>query len=115
MSFEDAMSTKGQASQSRFIKENESRFWVRARRNRMLAEWTCDLTDESNQAYLKLLLDEDFARRDNEGILLLKIKNDLAGFGVFLSMDEIEDVCERFERQAWLEFTGGPAGPTVRG
>ena len=107
MVFEDAMSAKGQASQARFIQENEARFWVRARRNKKLAEWTCDLTDESNQAYLRLLLDEDFARRDSEGILLLKIKNDLAGFGVFLSMAEIEDVCSRFEQQAWAEFHAG--------
>lgn len=103
MSFEDMMSGKGLVSQNRFIHEHEAQFWVRARRNRMLADWTCDLTDESNQAYLRLLLDEDFARRD-EGILLLKIKNDLAGFGVFLSMAEIQDVCRRFEQQALIEI-----------
>ncbi|HSV29734.1 MAG TPA: ATPase inhibitor subunit zeta [Candidatus Omnitrophota bacterium] len=104
MAFEDAMSSKGQVSQARFVHENETRFWVRARRNRLLAEWACDLTDETSQAYLRLLLDEDFARRDSEGILLLKIKNDLAGFGVFLPIEEIKDMCDRFERQAWLEM-----------
>lgn len=103
MSYQDAMSAKGQVSQNRFIHEHEMRFWLRARRNKMLAEWTCDLTDESNQAYHRLLLDEDFARRENDGFLLLKIKNDLAGFGVFLSMAEIEDVCRRFEDLALVE------------
>lgn len=102
MNFDHVMSGKGQVSQNRFIHEHEMQFWVRARRNRMLAEWACDLTDESNQAYLKLLLDEDFARHD-EGILLLKIKNDLAGFGVFLPMAELQDVCRRFEEQALIE------------
>ena len=80
--------------------------WIRARRNQLLAKWACDLTDEDNQNYLKLLLDADFARVSTtaaEGFLMLKIRNDLMGFGIFLSSAELRDVCSRFERQAMLE------------
>lgn len=110
MALVDTMAAKGHIAQARFIADREAAFWVRAGRNRKLAEWACSLTDEDNQAYLRLLLDEDFARRDNEGILLLKIKNDLAGFGIFLSTEEIADVCARFEQDAWLEYTEQNSG-----
>jgi hypothetical protein len=41
-----------------------------------------------------------------EGFLMLKIRNDLMGFGIFLSPEELRDVCARFERQALLERQG---------
>lgn len=85
---------------------HEAEFWIRARRNHLLADWACDLTDENNQAYLKLLLDTDFAKAETTAaadFLMLKIRNDLMGFGVFLSAEELREVCRRFERQAWLE------------
>ncbi|CAA7616092.1 conserved hypothetical protein [Magnetospirillum sp. LM-5] len=100
---------KGATSQVNFIANQEAAFWVRARRNRLLAEWFSDLTDEDSQSYLKLLLDEDFARvesREAERWILLKIRNDLLGFGVLQSLDDLRDRFQRFERQAWLERTG---------
>lgn len=102
----DTFSAKGCTNQVNFVADREAAFWVRARRNRLLADWACDLTDENNQAYLKQLLDADFAKVESkaaEGFLMLKIRNDLMGFGVFLSAEELKDVYERFERQAWLE------------
>lgn len=102
----DTFGAKGLTSQVNFVNENEAAFWIRARRNQLLAKWACDLTDEDNQAYLKLLLDADFARVSttaSEGFLMLKIRNDLMGFGVFLSSAELKDVCARFERQALVE------------
>lgn len=97
---------KGSTNQASFVADRETAFWVRARRNHLLADWACDLTDENNQAYLKLLLDADFAKVESkaeEGFLMLKIRNDLMGFGVFLSAEDLKDVYQRFERQAWLE------------
>lgn len=102
----DGFAAKGASSQNAFTAAAESGFWVRARRNRLLADWACDLTDENNQAYLRLLLDADFAKVESkaeEGFLMLKIRNDLMGFGVFLSSQHLKDVCAGFERQAWLE------------
>lgn len=106
MSVLDAFSAKSGNSQAGFVHDSEAGFWIRARRNRLLADWTCDLTDEDNQAYLRLLLDADFAKVESkavEGFLMLKIRNDLMGFGVFLSAQDIKDVCLRFEQQAWQE------------
>lgn len=106
MSILDTFAAKGTTSQANFVGAAERAFWVRARRNRLLADWACDLTDENNQAYLRLLLDADFAKvetRAEEGFLMLKIRNDLMGFGIFLSPDELKDVYRRFERQALLE------------
>ncbi|WP_142847872.1 ATPase inhibitor subunit zeta [Telmatospirillum sp. J64-1] len=97
---------KGSTSQAKFVNEREAEFWVRARRNRLLAEWACGLTDESSQNYLKVLLDIDFAKagdHDREDFLLVKIRNDLMGFGVFLPLSEIRDMLERFEEQARRE------------
>jgi hypothetical protein len=102
----ETFGAKASTSQANYVAHSEAAFWVRARRNRLLADWACDLTDENNQAYLKLLLDADFAKVNStakEGFLMLKIRNDLMGFGVFLSAEELKEVCERFERQAWLE------------
>ncbi|MGE5517213.1 MAG: ATPase inhibitor subunit zeta [Bacteroidota bacterium] len=102
----DTFAAKASTSQAAFVGNAEETFWVRARRNHLLADWACDLTDENNQAYLRLLLDADFAKvetRAEEGFLMLKIRNDLMGFGVFLTADQMKDVCAWFERQAWLE------------
>lgn len=100
---------KGATSQANFVNRQEALFWVRARRNKLLADWACDLTDENNQAYLRVLLDVDFAKvgsDDAVAFLLVKIRNDLMGFGIFLPLAEIEDVHRRFETQARLEFNG---------
>jgi hypothetical protein len=102
----EAFNAKGKLSQSGFVSQSEAAFWVRARRNKLLAQWTCDLTDEDNQAYLRLLLDADFAKistAEGENFLLLKIKNDLMGFGVFLSTEQLNQIFEHFELQAWRE------------
>ncbi len=102
----EAFNAKNKLSQSGFVSQSEAAFWVRAKRNKLLAQWTCDLTDEDNQAYLKLLLDADFAKvttTEGENFLLLKIKNDLMGFGVFLSTEQLNQVFEHFELQAWRE------------
>lgn len=102
----DTFHAKGLTSQIVYRNADEAAFWVRARRNRLLAGWVCDLTDEDSQNYLRLLLDADFARVSTsaiEGFLMLKIRNDLMGFGIFLSPAELREVCQRFEQQAWLE------------
>ena len=100
---------KGVTSQVNFIAVQESAFWIRAKRNRLLAEWFSDLTDENTQSYLKLLLDEDFARAeslDKENWILLKIRNDLMGFGIFMTPEQMREVFEGCERQALLERLG---------
>lgn len=97
---------KGATAQASFVNRQEALFWVRSRRNKLLADWACDLTDENNQAYLRVLLDVDFAKVESEdavAFLLVKIRNDLMGFGIFLPMAEIADVYRRFETQARLE------------
>lgn len=104
--FIHTVDAKGMTSQMNFVANQEAGFWARARRNQMLARWFSDLTDENDQSYLKLLLDADFAKvetREAELWILVKIRNDLKGFGVFLPMAELRDVSLRFERQAWLE------------
>jgi len=109
MSIVDTFHAKASTNQATFVADREAPFWVRARRNKLLAEWVCDLTDEDNQNYLKLLLDADFAKVDSkatEGFLMLKIRNDLMGFGIFLTPDQLVDVCARYERQALLERQG---------
>ncbi|RAU20998.1 hypothetical protein CU669_15545 [Paramagnetospirillum kuznetsovii] len=97
---------KGATSQMNFIAGQESAFWVRVRRNRLLADWFSDLTDENVQSYLKLLLDADFAKVEDtaaEQWILVKIRNDLMGFGIFLSMAEMQALLGRFHTQAVLE------------
>lgn len=106
MAILDTFHAKGLTSQAAYRSRDEAAFWIRARRNRLLAGWACDLTDEDSQNYLRLLLDADFARVSTsatEGFLMLKIRNDLMGFGIFLSSAELKDVCRRFEQQALLE------------
>lgn len=103
----DAYGAKAGASQAAFVHGREAAFWLRARRNRLLADWTCDLTDENNQAYLRLLLDEDFARWGDDAFLMVKIKNDLMGFGVFLTDAQLAEVCQGLERQVLAESEEG--------
>lgn len=112
MAILETFHAKGLTSQASYRNRDEAAFWVRARRNRLLAAWVCDLTDEDSQNYLRLLLDADFARVSTsaeEGFLMQKIRNDLMGFGIVLSPAELKDVCQRFERQAWLEHQEPPA------
>jgi hypothetical protein len=110
----DTFHAKGLTSQAAYRSKDEAAFWIRARRNRLLAGWVCDLTDEDGQNYHRLLLDADFARVSTsatEGFLMLKIRNDLMGFGIFLSSAELTDVCRRFERQALIEHEAEPTAP----
>ncbi|KIL98506.1 hypothetical protein CCC_01956 [Paramagnetospirillum magnetotacticum MS-1] len=103
----DTFYAKGATSQAAYRSKDEAAFWVRARRNRLLAGWVCDLTDEDSQNYHRLLLDADFARVSTsatEGFLMLKIRNDLMGFGIFLSPIQLQDVCRGFEQQALLDL-----------
>jgi hypothetical protein len=107
--FVRTVDAKGVTSQFNFIAGFEAAFWVRARRNHLLAEWFSDLTDESQQTYVKLLLDADFARmetRETENWVLTKIRNDLMGFGIFLSMEQMREVAERCRQRAWQERQG---------
>ena len=97
---------KGITNQFSFIANQEGAFWIRARRNRLLANWFSDLTDENDQSYLKLLLDTDFARVESheaESWILTKVGNDLRGFGIFLSRHQLRDVFHHCELQARLE------------
>ncbi|KAF0222856.1 MAG: hypothetical protein FD176_2338 [Rhodospirillaceae bacterium] len=104
--FVHTVDAKGVTSQFNFIAGQESAFWIRARRNHLLAQWFSDLTDECQQTYVQLLLDADFARvqtRESEAWILIKIRNDLMGFGVFQSLDQLREVAERCRLQAWQE------------
>jgi hypothetical protein len=95
-----AVDAKGAVSQAGFVSAQEAPFWRRARRNRRLAEWFSDLTDAHEQSYLRLLLDEDFARSETDAAerwILLKIKNDLMGYGVFLNDAEMAEVLSRLD------------------
>ncbi|MGE5547160.1 MAG: ATPase inhibitor subunit zeta [Solirubrobacterales bacterium] len=107
--FLQTMHSKGSTAQAAFVAEQEGAFWVRARRNRLLAEWACDLTDDDSQNYTRLLLDVDFAKAaspETTDFLLVKIRNDLMGYGIFLSMEQMRDEFDRVQRQAWLERNG---------
>lgn len=107
--FVHTVDAKGVTSQFNFIAGQESAFWIRARRNHLLAQWFSDLTDESQQTYVQLLLDADFARvqtRESEAWILIKIRNDLMGFGVFLSLEQLREMAERCHQQAWRERHG---------
>ncbi|MBI3444435.1 MAG: DUF1476 family protein [Magnetospirillum sp.] len=102
----ETFAAKGRTSEASFTNRDEARFWLRARRNKKLAQWTCDLTDEDNQNYLRLLLDADFASVETaatESFLMMKIRNDLMGFGIFLSPAQLAQVCADFEQEAMLE------------
>lgn len=110
--FVRTIDSKGVTSQFNFIAGQEAAFWVRARRNHLLAEWFSDLTDEDQQSYVRLLLDADFAKvetREAESWILTKIRNDLLGFGIRLGLDQLRDVAERFRLQAWQERQGKEA------
>ena len=107
--FVHTIDAKGLTSQLNFVAGQEAAFWVRARRNHLLAEWFSDLTDESQQTYVRLLLDADFARvesREAESWILTKIRNDLMGFGIFLSLEQLREVAERCRLRAWQERQG---------
>lgn len=107
--FVHTVDAKGVTSQFNFIAGQEAAFWVRARRNHLLADWFSDLTDEAQQTYVRLLLDADFAKvesREAEEWILLKIRNDLMGFGVFLNMEQLREVAERCRQRAWREHLG---------
>lgn len=100
---------KGLTSQFNFVAGQEAGFWIRARRNHLLAEWFSDLTDESQQTYVRLLLDADFAKvetREAENWILVKIRNDLMGFGIFLTLEQMRDQLDRCRLQAWQERQG---------
>lgn len=108
--FLQTMSAKGSTAQAAFVSEREAEFWVRARRNRLLAEWACNLTDDDQQNYTRLLLDVDFAKAqtaETEDFLLVKIRNDLMGFGVFLSTAQLRQEFDRCSQTAWQDWRSG--------
>ncbi|MCA1908615.1 MAG: ATPase inhibitor subunit zeta [Magnetospirillum sp.] len=107
--FVHTVDAKGVTSQLNFVAGQEAGFWIRARRNHLLAQWFSDLTDEDQQSYVRLLLDADFAKvetREAAAWILTKIRNDLMGFGIFLSLEDLQELAERFRLQAWRERQG---------
>lgn len=91
----ETVTAKGVVSQLNHVSKSEEDFWKRAARNKKLATWFSSLADSSEESYLKLLLDEDFAKVEShkaEEWILHKIKNDLMGYGIFLTEDQIKSL-----------------------
>jgi hypothetical protein len=98
-----AMGRKGEASERRHANDEELRFRVEARRDRLLAEWAASLMGlpaERVADYVAEVIDADLARPGPEDVLE-KVGADLRAAGVTIDESELRARLGELEREAW--------------
>lgn len=98
-----AMGRKGDASERRYAGEEELRFRMEARRNRLLAEWSAlqmGMPAERVAGYVEEVIAADLDRPGPEDVLR-KILTDLRVSGVGITEAELRARLGELEREAW--------------
>lgn len=105
----DAMRRKGGASEQRLRAEEELRFRVEARRDRLLAEWAAErmgLAPADVAAHVERLIAADLAAPGPDDVVA-KVLGDLRGRGVEVEERELRARLSAFEQEAWRELASG--------
>lgn len=99
-----------QAFERRFAHEEDVRFHVRARRNRLLAAWACErmrLTGAAAETYIRAIGEAGVVAADEE--LVARVHADLAAAGVEETLPVLRSQMERFAATARAEQRVGEA------
>lgn len=105
----DAMRRKGGAGEQRLRTEEELRFRVEARRDRLLAEWAAErmgLAPAEVPAYVEGLIAADLAAPGPDDVVA-KVLGDLRERGVEVEERELRARLSAFEQAAWRQFAPG--------
>lgn len=107
--FLSTMGAKRATSEYQHVAAAEESFYIRARRNKLLAQWVCHTTNRSidSAKYLIELIDADLDHGIDDNLMIQKITSDLKLFGVHYSNDEMRKLLSSFELQARLEKIPG--------
>jgi hypothetical protein len=90
------------AFETKFAHDEEMKFRVIARRNRLLGEWAAGkmgLSDEETQSYAKDVVRADFEEAGDEDVIR-KVLGDLTGAGVEIDDAQIRDALGHKEVEA---------------
>jgi hypothetical protein len=90
------------AFETKFAHDEEMKFRVIARRNRLLGEWAAGkmgLSDEETQSYAKDVVRADFEEAGDEDVIR-KVLGDLTGAGVDIDDTQIRDALGHKEVEA---------------
>ena len=90
------------AFETKFAHDEEMKFRVIARRNRLLGEWAAGklgLSDEETQSYAKDVVRADFEEAGDEDVIR-KVLGDLTGAGVEIDDEQIRDALGHKEVEA---------------
>jgi hypothetical protein len=90
------------AFETKFAHDEEMKFRVIARRNRLLGEWAAGkmgLSDEETQSYAKDVVRADFEEAGDEDVIR-KVLGDLTGAGVEIDEEQIRDALGHKEVEA---------------
>lgn len=101
-SFVAAMDRKGSASEARHVADQEFRFRVEARRNRLLAHWAAERLGKAGaevETYLMELIEADM-RAPGPETVLRKLHDDFAANGLEIGTAEIARLVGEFEAEA---------------
>ena len=90
------------AFETKFAHDEEMKFRIIARRNRLLGEWAArqmGLSEEETQAYAKDVVRADFEEAGDEDVIR-KVLGDLTGAGVETDDDQIREALGHKEVEA---------------
>ncbi len=90
------------AFETKFAHDEEMKFKIIARRNRLLGEWAAGkmgLSDEETQSYAKDVVRADFEEAGDEDVIR-KVLGDLTGAGVDTDDDKIREALGHKEVEA---------------
>lgn len=106
-----AMGRKGDSSERRYAGEEEQRFRMEARRDRLLAEWAAALMGlpaARKAEYVGEVIAADLTRPGPDDVVE-KVLADLRASGVEIGEAELRARIGELEREAWRQVEGASA------
>lgn len=104
------MDAKKSTNEFNYIAQQENEFYIRVRRNKLLANWAAHMLGlPSNHIpqYINDIIDSDLSSNKTNSSMIDKVISDLLKIGISFSCEEMQKLLVDFENQARLERIPG--------
>lgn len=97
------VASKGATAVGDFMHRQASDFRLRARRNKLLAQWAAPKLGRDPVEYLRYVIDADFTDGDKDDAIITMLLNDFGKYGIAVDEAGIRSHVGRFAAQARME------------